>query len=560
MTATDAEARTDAGAQADTARRGHPTHEVFNQPPPRTDINEYTSNAALAEAVQRYGGGWATQHLTEVGALVGGAQFQSDAELVHRFTPELRTHDRYGNRVDEVDFHPSYHRIMGAAIAHGAHTSAWAEPGPGANVARAGVFMQFSQVEPGHACPVSMTHAAVPSLRFSPDLADFWVPRTFSREYDPRLTLDKPGAIFGMAMTEKQGGSDVRANTTRAEELADGTWALTGHKWFCSAPQSDAFLVLAQANAGLTCFLVPRVLPDGTRNVFRIQRLKDKMGNKSNASSEIELDGTVGWLVGEVGRGVRTIIEMVGRTRLDCVYGSAAGMRQAVAEAAWHARHRSAFGRTLIDQPAMTSVLADLHLEAEAATWTAMRLAAAYDDETGEQGPLRRLATAVSKYWVCKRGPHHAYEALECLGGNGFIENFPLARRYREQPVMAVWEGSGNVIVLDVLRAMAREPETMEAFDAEVALAAGSSPAFDAHLATMRRMIAATAADPASAESRARRLVESMALAFQASLLVREAPAAVADGFVAARLGGDGGFEYGTLPDGADAVAIAARA
>ncbi|GAA4822748.1 acyl-CoA dehydrogenase family protein [Tomitella cavernea] len=551
---------TDAGERTGTARRGHPTHEVFNQAPPRTDINEYTSNAALTEAVQRYGGGWATPHLTEVGALVGGAQFQDDAELVQRFPPELRTHDRYGNRVDEVDFHPSYHRIMGAAVAHGAHTGAWADPRPGANVARAGVFMQFSQVEPGHACPISMTHAAVPSLRFSPQIAEFWVPRTFSRDYDPRLTLDKPGAIFGMAMTEKQGGSDVRANTTRAEELADGTWALTGHKWFCSAPQSDAFLVLAQANAGLTCFLVPRVLPDGTRNVFRIQRLKDKMGNKSNASSEIELDGTVGWLVGEVGRGVRTIIEMVGRTRLDCVYGSAAGMRQAVAEAAWHARHRQAFGTTLIDQPAMTSVIADLQLEAEAATWTAMRLAAAYDDQTGEQGPLRRLATAVSKYWVCKRGPHHAYEALECLGGNGFIENFPLARRYREQPVMAVWEGSGNVIALDVLRAMAREPETVEAFDAEVALAAGSSPAFDAHLATMRRMIAATAADPGRAESRARRLVESMALAFQASVMLREAPTAVADGFVAGRLGGDGGFEYGTLPDGVDAAAIASRA
>ncbi|QDQ98603.1 acyl-CoA dehydrogenase family protein [Tomitella fengzijianii] len=551
---------TGAGAQTGTARRGHPTHEVFNQPPPRTDINEYTTNAALTEAVQRYGGGWAAPHLTEVGELVGGAQFQLDAELVQRFTPELRTHDRYGNRVDEVDFHPSYHRIMGAAVAHGAHTSAWADPRPGANVARAGVFMQFSQVEPGHACPVSMTHAAVPSLRFSPDLAEFWVPRTFSREYDPQLTLDKPGAIFGMAMTEKQGGSDVRANTTRAEELSDGTWALTGHKWFCSAPQSDAFLVLAQANAGLSCFLVPRVLPDGARNVFRIQRLKDKMGNKSNASSEIELDGTVGWLVGEVGRGVRTIIEMVGRTRLDCVYGSAAGMRQSVAEAAWHARHRQAFGKTLIDQPAMTGVIADLQLEAEAATWTAMRLAAAYDDETGEQGPLRRLATAVSKYWVCKRGPHHAYEALECLGGNGFIENFPLARRYREQPVMAVWEGSGNVIALDVLRAMAREPETVEAFDAEVALAAGSSHAFDAHLARTRKMIAAVAADPAGAESRARRLVESMALAFQASLMVREAPTAVADGFVAARLGGDGGIEYGTLPDGVDAGAIAARA
>ncbi len=545
---------------APAAGRGHPTHEVFNQAPPRVDVNEFTTHPALVEAVARYGGGWASGELTEVGALVGGARFQHDAELAHRIVPELHTHDRYGNRIDEVEFHPSYHRIFGAAIAHGAHTSAWADPRPGANVARAGVFMLFSQIEPGHACPVSMTHAAVPSLRMSPELAEVWVPRTFSREYDPRLTLDKPGAVFGMAMTEKQGGSDVRAGTTRAEELADGTWALTGHKWFCSAPQSDAFLVLAQTAPGLSCFLVPRVLPDGTRNVFRIQRLKDKLGNRSNASSEIELDGTIGWLVGEPGRGVRTIIEMVGRTRLDCVYGSAAGMRQAVAEAAWHARHRMAFGRMLIDQPAMTAVLADLQLEAEAATWTAMRLAAAYDDETGEQAPLRRLATAVAKYWVCKRGPHHAYEALECLGGNGFIEQFPLARRYREQPVMAVWEGSGNVIALDVLRAMAREPESVAAFDAEVALAAGGDPLFDAHLARMRRLIGEAAAEPDTAPAKARRLVEAMALALQASLLLREAPAAVADAFVAARLGEERSFEYGALPDGADAAAIAARA
>lgn len=542
------------------AHSAHPTHEVFNQPPPRSGVNEYTSNPALVEAVERYGGGWATDHLTEVGALVGSESFQLDAELANQHPPELRAHDRYGNRIDEVDFHPSYHRIFGAAIEHGAHTSAWADPRPGANVARAGVFMQFSQVEPGHACPISMTHAAVPSLRFDDRLADFWLPRTFSREYDPARTLVKPGAVFGMAMTEKQGGTDVRANTTRAEERADGTWSITGHKWFCSAPQADAFLVLAQANAGLTCFVVPRVLPDGTRNVFRIQRLKDKLGNKSNASSEVEFDGTVGWLLGEVGRGVRTIIEMVGRTRLDCVYGSAAGMRQSVAEAAWHARSRTVFGTVLIDQPAMAGVIADLQLEAEAATWTAMRLAAAYDDDTGEQAPFRRLATAVAKYWICKRGPHHAYESLECLGGNGFIELFPLARRYREQPVMAVWEGSGNVIALDVLRAMAREPESIEAFDAEVAQAEGSSPVFDAHLASMRRLIGEVAEDPDGAQSKARRLVEAMALALQGSLLLREAPAEVADGFLSARLGADRGVEYGALPDGVDVAAIIARA
>lgn len=542
------------------AGRTHTTHEVFNQAAPRVDVDEFISNPALVESVDHFGGAWANDEMREVGTLVGSESFQLDAELAHKFIPELRTHDRYGNRIDAVDFHPAYHRIMGEAIAHGAHTRAWAEPRPGANVARAGVFMLFSQIEPGHACPVSMTHAAVPSLRLSPDLAKVWLPRTYSREYDPRLITDKPGAIFGMAMTEKQGGSDVRANTTRAEELSDGTWGLTGHKWFCSAPQSDAFLVLAQANAGLTCFLVPRVLPDGEHNVFRIQRLKDKLGNKSNASSEVELDGTIGWLVGEVGRGVRTIIEMVNRTRLDCVYGSAAGMRQSVAEAAWHARYRDAFGKTLIDQPAMTSVIADLQLESEAATWTAMRLAAAHDDENGEQSAFRRLATAVSKYWVCKRGPNHAYESLECLGGNGFIEQFPLARRYREQPVMAVWEGSGNVIALDVLRAMAREPESVAAFDAEVALTAGSSSTFDAHLAKMRRQISELASEPEAAQGRVRRTVESMALGLQASILLREAPTAVAEGFVASRLGEDRAFEYGALPDGVDVRAIADRA
>lgn len=540
--------------------QSHVTHEVFNQAAPRVDVNEYTANVALVEAVGRYGADWATGELTAVGALVGSESFQIDADLANKFTPELRTHDRYGNRVDAVDFHPSYHRIFGEAIAHGAHTSAWADPRPGANVARAGVFMQFSQIEPGHACPISMTHAAVPTLTLNEDLAKVWLPRAYSREYDPTLAATKPGAVFGMAMTEKQGGSDVRANTTRAQELSDGTWALTGHKWFCSAPQSDAFLVLAQTAAGLTCFLVPRVLPDGERNVFRIQRLKDKLGNKSNASSEIELDGTIGWLVGEAGRGVPTIIEMVNRTRLDCVYGSTAGMRQAVSEAAWHARHRAAFGATLIDQPAMTAVIADLQLEAEAATWTAMRLAAAHDDETGEQAAFRRLATAVSKYWICKRGPNHAYESLECLGGNGYTELFPLARRYREQPVMAVWEGSGNVIAMDVLRAMAREPESVTAFDNEVARAAGTSSTFDAHLAKMRRQLGELAAEPDAAQGRVRRTVETMALALQASVLLREAPTAVAEGFVAARLGADRAFEYGTLPDGLDVKAIAARA
>ncbi|GAA4959501.1 acyl-CoA dehydrogenase family protein [Actinoplanes utahensis] len=528
------------------------THEVFNQAPPRAGLNEYLINPAMVEAVERFGG--SRPGLAEVGELVGTAGFQRDAELANVHPPVLASHDRWGNRVDEVEFHPAYHRVIGAAIEHGAHTACWSAPGPGAHVARAATFMLFAQIEPGHACPVSMTHAVVPSLRFTPGLAEEWLPRVYSRDYDPVLAEPKASALFGMAMTEKQGGSDVRANTTRAVPAGDGTWRLTGHKWFCSAPQSDAFLVLAQAPGGLSCFLVPRVLPDSGRNVFRIQRLKDKLGNRSNASSEIELDGTAGWLLGEEGRGVRTIIEMVAQTRLDCVLGSAAGMRQSVAEAAWHVRHRSAFGSVLIDAPAMTAVIADLQLEAEAATWLGVRLAAAYDDDGAESVAFRRLATAVGKYWVCKRGPNHAYEALECLGGNGYTESFPLARRYREQPVMAVWEGSGNVIALDVLRAMSREPDSVQAVDAEIASALGVYPEFDAHVAATRALIGSATAGSA------RRVVEALALALQGAVLIKEAPSVVADGFVAARLGAGRGLEYGALDPGLPLAAIAARA
>jgi putative acyl-CoA dehydrogenase len=538
------------------------THEVSNQAPPRTGLNEYLIHPALTEAVKRYDAGWAADHLAEVGDLVGGGDFQRDGELANTQPPVFSSHDRWGHRVDAVDFHPAYHRIIKAALEHGAHTSCWSDPRPGAHVARAATFMLFAQVEPGHACPVSMTHAVVPSLCFSPELAEAWLPRVYSRAYDPELRdpATKASALFGMAMTEKQGGSDVRANTTRAVDAGDGSWRLTGHKWFCSAPQSDAFLVLAQAPGGLSCFLVPRVRPGGERNPFLIQRLKDKLGNKSNASSEIELDATAGWLLGEEGRGVRAIIEMVAQTRLDCVLGSAAGMRQAVSEAAWHVRHRRAFGAELIDQPAMTAVIADLQLEAEAATWTALRLAAGYDSDDEQAVRFRRLATAVAKYWVCKRGPNHAYEALECLGGNGYTETFPLARRYREQPVMAVWEGSGNVIALDVLRAIAREPQTIEAFDHELAATLGVHPVYDAHVASARTLIAQVTADPSAAPGIARRVVEVLALALQASVLIREAPAAVADAFVAARLGADRSLEYGCLESGLDLTAIAARA
>jgi putative acyl-CoA dehydrogenase len=537
------------------------THRVFNQVPPRVEVDEFGTNTPLVEAVARYDASWAVDQLAATGRYVGTAEFQHDAVRANRIEPELVTYDPHGNRIDEVEYDSSYQRIIAAAVAAGAHTSAWAEPAAGANVARAATFMLFAQVEPGHACPISMTHSAVPALATTPALAEKWMPRLLSRDYDGALHPGKTSALFGMAMTEKQGGSDVRANTTQAIPAGDGSYLLTGHKWFCSAPMSDGFLVLAQAPAGLSCFLVARVLDDGERNVFRIQRLKDKLGNRSNASSEVEFDGTVGELVGEEGRGVRTIIEMVARTRLDCIYGSTAGMRQAVAEAAWHVRHREAFGRLLVNQPAMTAVVADLALESEAATATAMRLARAHDeDASSTELAFRRLATAVSKYWICKRGPEHAYEALECLGGNGYTEAFPLARRYREQPVMAVWEGSGNVIALDVLRAIGKEPESLEAFDAEVGLAAGASASFDAHrVATQSLARSVAASEPDAAARQARRLVAELALSLQASLLLRHAPSAVSDAFIESRLGADRSHLYGELPASADLAGILAR-
>jgi putative acyl-CoA dehydrogenase len=540
------------------------THTVVNQAPPRIELDEFAANLPLREGVQRYDAGWAEADLSSVGRLVGSAAFQADAERANVNQPQLRAFDRWGDRIDEVEYDESYHRIIAQSVAAGAHTAAWAEPRAGANVARAATFMLFAQVEPGHACPVSMTHAAVPALAASDDLSREWMPRLLSREYDGRLIPGKNSALFGMAMTEKQGGSDVRANTTRALADGDGRWLITGHKWFCSAPMSDAFLVLAQTAAGLSCFLVPRLLEDGARNPFPIQRLKDKLGNRSNASSEVEFDETVGFLLGEQGRGVRTILEMVNRTRLDCIYGTAAGMRQAVAEAAWHARHRAAFGSRLIDQPAMTAVLADLSLESEAATAVALRLARAHDaDASDADAAFRRLATAVTKYWVCKRGPGHAYEALECLGGNGYTEAFPLARRYREQPVMAIWEGSGNVIALDVLRALRREPAAWQAFDAELAQARGVYRTYDAHHDRLRAQVARLAAgtdDETGAEASVRSLVAALAVALQAALLIRHASPPVADAFVAARLGAERGALYGELPSGLDLTALAARA
>ncbi|WP_433674699.1 acyl-CoA dehydrogenase family protein [Microbacterium gorillae] len=526
------------------------THTVTNQAPPREGLNEYLLNRPLVEGVTAFGADWAREDLAKTGELVGTAEFQHDAELANTMEPRLIAFDRWGNRRDEVEYHPAYHSIIGSAVASGAHTSAWSEPRGGAHVARAAQFMLFAQIEPGHACPISMTHAVVPALQqfASTELQRAWLPRLMDRRYDPVLHADKRSALFGMAMTEKQGGSDVRANTTIAVPIGGGEYLLRGHKWFCSAPMSDGFLVLAQAPGGLSCFLLPRLLPDGRRNPFAIQRLKDKLGNRANASSEVEFDASHAWLVGEEGRGVRTIIEMVNQTRLDCLLGSTAGMRQSTAEAIWHAQHRSAFGATLAGQPAMTQVLADLAVETEAATVASLRIAAAYDtDAPAADEPFRRLATAVMKYWVCKRGPGHAYEALECLGGNGYTEAFPLARRYREQPVMAVWEGSGNVIALDTLRALAREPDSLDAYVDEVQTAAGADRRLDQFVDHTVALAHRAAVDPSSPEAQAsaRALTEALAVSLQGSLLVRHAPTAVSDAFIATRISDARGFLYG---------------
>ena len=537
-----------------------PTHEVENQAPPLVGYDVFGADAALVEGVERHGAGWAAERLTTLGRRAGTDEAQEWGRLANVHEPVLHTVDRYGNRVDEVEFHPSWHSLMEVAVGSGLHASSWVDDSPGAQVARAAAFSVWSQVEGGHGCPISMTHAAVPALRVDPQLAEEWVPRLTSYSYDPGLRppQDKAGCLAGMGMTEKQGGSDVRTNTTRAVPQADGTYLLTGHKWFTSAPMCDVFLVLAQAPGGLTCFVLPRVLPDGTHNTFRIQRLKDKLGNRSNASSEPEFDDTVAWRLGDEGRGVRTIIEMVMMTRLDCVIGTTSLLRQCVAQATHHARHRQAFGGYLVDKPLMRHVLADLAIESEAATALMVRLAAATDAASYDEkeAAFRRLGLAVGKYWVCKRGPAAAAEALECLGGNGYVEDFPMARLYREAPLNSVWEGSGNVNALDVLRALVREPQAVEAFLDEAGAAVGADARLDAAVADIKAQLA----DTSDVEVRARRLVERMALVLQGSLLVRYAPPAVADAFCASRLGGDWGYAFGTLPAGVDTRTIVERA
>ncbi len=560
-----------------------PTHEVFNQPPALTGY-DVSDDAAMLAALHREGAGWAEDAVRELGRLAGSPQVQEQGRLANENPPKLRTHDRFGHRVDEVEFHPAWHELMTVAVRHGLHAAPWRDARPGAHVARAAGFYVWSAAEAGHGCPVSMTYAIVPALRHAPGLAERFEPLLAAPEYDfgLRPPQTKRGLLAGMSMTEKQGGSDVRANTTRAVpvhrdgpggtgdgsppcagDAGGGTYLLTGHKWFTSAPMSDLFMVLAQAPGGLSCFLLPRVRPDGTLNGMRLQRLKDKLGNRSNASAEVEYDEALAWLVGEEGRGIRTIIEMVNMTRLDCVLGTATGMRTGLAMAAHHAAHRTAFGRKLAEQPLMASVLADLAIESEATTLAAFRLAGATDRAArgdAQEAAFRRLALAATKYWVCKRAPAHAAEALECLGGNGYIEESGMPRLYREAPLASIWEGSGNVAALDALRALTRQPESAEALFAELDQAAGADARLDQAVVRLRKEIG----DPS--EARARQVAEAIALALQGALLVRYGDPAVADAFAASRLADDaGGFAgwghaFGTLPAGADTAAIVRRA
>jgi putative acyl-CoA dehydrogenase len=531
------------------------THEVLNQPPPLQDTDPLALDAALLEALRREGGSWAEEDVASFGRRAASREALAWGFQANENPPVLRTHDRFGHRIDEVEFHPAWHELMRLSIGSGVHSGPWREPRDGAHVARAAKMLLMSQTESGHGCPISMTYSAFPALQRQPDLLEEWAPQLVSLEYDPRpLPMpQKRGALIGMGMTEKQGGSDVRANTTRAEPAGEGAHALTGHKWFCSAPMCDAFLMLAQAPRGLSCYLVPRWTPEGKRNRFHLQRLKDKLGNRSNASSEVELDRAWARLVGEEGRGVHTILEMVNYTRLDCVIGSAAMMRAALVQALHHCRHRSAFGKRLAEQPLMRAVLADLALESEAATMLMMRLARAYDRRE-EEGPFRRIATAVAKYWVCKRAAPHVAEALECLGGNGYVEESALPRIYREAPLNSIWEGSGNVICLDVLRAVHKEPQARDALLAELRLARGADRRLDAALDHAEAQLARPE------EAGARRLVEALALALQGALLLRHAPRPVADAFCATRLAGDHGHAFGTLPSGLEVDAILSRA
>ena len=513
------------------------THDVLNQVPPLADSDLYASDAPLRDAVARAGAEWGEPALHNFAQLVGSSEMLEHARLANENRPVLRAFDRLGHRINSVDFHPSYHALMAASMGAGLHSQPWTDARKGAMSVRAAKSFLMTQVEAGHGCPITMTFASIPALRHQPELAEEWTPRITSTTYDPRNipASEKHAVTVGMAMTEKQGGSDVRANTTRAVIQPDGSARLTGHKWFCSAPMCDIFLTLAyEAEGTLSCFLVPRWTPDGAPNAMNLQRLKDKLGDRANASSEIEYAGAYAMRVGEPGRGVRTIIEMVQHTRIDCVVASSALMRQGLSQAIHHADHRKTFGKRLLEQALMQNVLADLALEVEAATALSFRLVRAF--EAGREDPAEaafaRIGTAVAKYYICKRTPQIAYEAMECLGGNGYVEEHVMARLYRQAPLNSIWEGSGNVICLDVLRAMGREPEALEALRAELAAAAGRDPGYDAFLAEIDRELQ----DMTTLEARARRLVERLALGLQASILLREDGGAIAESFIRSRL------------------------
>ena len=543
------------------------THEVFNQARALEDYNAYDNDTALREAVRRHGAGWAEDRLSAHGAKTGSAEVIEWGFLANEHKPQFFSHDRQGYRVDAVKYHEAYHRLMTLGLESGIHSAPWTDPRPGAHVARAAQSYLQGQVEAGHGCPLTMTFASVPSIKLTSSLAKEWLPKILNNAYDPRNVphTEKQALTIGMGMTEKQGGSDVRANTTRAYPVsAEGpgeAYELVGHKWFTSAPMCDAFLVLAQTDSGLSCFLVPRWRPDGSKNPIQVQRLKNKMGNVSNASSEIELRGALGWMVGEEGRGVPAIIEMVAMTRFDCMVGSTSGQRQAVAQAVNHAMGRAAFGKTLIDQPLMRNVLADLQLEVEGSLAITMRMGEALDNSTLDPANehetlLLRLGLPAGKYWICKRTPFHAYEAMECLGGNGVTEDFIMARLYREAPINAIWEGSGNVQALDMLRALAKTPAVLEVWFAELAKTAGSDSRLDQAVTSLKREFA----DMDEAEYRARDIVDRLSLTLQASQLVAAGNGAVAEAFIASRLGEHGDRNYGTLPRGLDLDTILRRA
>ncbi len=544
---------------------GTVTHEVFNQVPPLEDYNAFVEDRPLREAAHREGADWADERMAQLGQEVASGHFQELARLANKHTPEFMSHDRFGNRIDEVAFHPAYHELLGHAIKRNLHGLPFSEPRPGAHVARAAMSYLYNHAEIGVCCPAFMAFSAIPALRQQPEIAHEWEQRILSTRYDPRFrpASEKTGAMVGMAMTEKQGGSDVRANTTHAVPIDGGgpgaEYLLTGHKWFCSAPMSDAFLTLAYTDAGFSCFFVPRWRPDGSRNAFYIQRLKDKMGNRANASSEIEYDGTWARMVGEEGRGVRTVIEMVHHSRLDCALSSAGIMRCALANALNHAAHRTVFQKKLVDQPAMSRVLTDMALETEAATQLTMRIAGAFDrgDQDPDEQLFARIAVALAKFWICKRAPWLVAEALECHGGNGYVETGIMARLYREAPLNGIWEGSGNVLALDVLRAIAREPRSLELVLDELRQAKGADRCYDSYLeGTLEPLLARTDAR----EANARHIALSLTLALQASLLLRHAPGAVADAFMASRLSSGSALAFGVLPDGLDEQAIIARA